>query len=131
MIGPYYFNWHYTQGIVELSKNIWNFIVFEFHFFSVKDLLFTLFSPFQKLKEDYGNSAIDFERILSSLVVNIIMRIIGFVIRSIILTIAGVCILISCILFPLILLIWVLLPFLLLVLLGGSIWAYIKYYELL
>lgn len=127
MIGPYYFNWHYTQGLSELSKNLWNFIVFQFHFFSVKDLLLTLLSPFQRLKEDYGNNAIDFEKIASALVVNIIMRVVGFVVRSVILICAFICITFSLLLFPLLLLLWILLPFLLFIFIGGSLWAYFKY----
>jgi hypothetical protein len=127
MIGPYYIYWHYTQGIAELSKNLFNFIVFEFHFFSVKDLLFTLLSPFQRLKEDYGNNAIEFEKIASALIVNIIMRIIGFLVRSFILICAFICIVCSLILIPIILLFWLILPILLLILLAGSTWAYLKY----
>lgn len=127
MIGPYYLNWHYTQGIVELFRNLLHIIVFEFHFFSVKDLLLTLFSPFQRLKEDYGSSIIEFEKILSALVVNIIMRIVGFMVRSVILLVAFFCITISLILIPVILIFWILLPVLLVILLGGSVWAYLRY----
>ncbi len=127
MIGPYYLNWHYTQGLVELIKNLWNFIVFEFQFFSVKDLLFTLLSPFQRLKEDYGNNAIDFQKILSALVVNIIMRIVGFFVRSFILICALISITLSFILFPIIVLGWIVLPFIIVILLTGSVWAYLKY----
>ena len=127
MIGPYYLNWHYTKGLGELSKNLWNFIVFEFHFFSVKELLFTLLSPFQRLKEDYGSTAIDFQKILSALVINIIMRIVGFFVRSFILFFAGISICLSFILFPILLLIWLLIPFLLFIFIVGSVWAYIKY----
>lgn len=127
MIGPYYINWHYTRGISELSKNIFNFIVFEFHFFSVKDLLLTLLSPFQRLKEDYGNSAIEFEKILSTFIVNMVMRTVGFFVRSIILLAALFCISISIILFPIILLVWLILPLILLLFFIGSVWAYIKY----
>lgn len=127
MIGPYYINWHYTRGISELSKNLFNFIVFEFNFFSVKDLFLTLFAPFQRLKEDYGSSAIEFEKILSALVVNIIMRIIGFIVRSFILLAAFFCIGFSIILFPIAILAWLVLPVILLFFFMGSMWAYIKY----
>lgn len=126
-IGPYYINWHYTRGISELFKNLSNFIIFEFHFFSVKDLLLTLLSPFQRLKENYGSGTIDFEKILSAFVVNSIMRIIGFFVRSIILLIAFFCITVSIILFPIILLLWLVLPLILLLFFIGSVWAYIKY----
>ncbi len=127
MIGPYYLNWHYTRGFIELFKNLWNFIIFEFHFFSVKDLLLTLLSPFQRLHENYGRSIIDFERVFSALVVNIVMRIIGFFIRSFILFMAFISITLSLIAIPIILIIWLALPFLLLILFVGSIWGYIKY----
>lgn len=127
MIGPYYLNWHYTRGVSELAKNLWNFIIFEFHFFSVKDLLLTLLSPFQRLHENYGRSIIDFERVFSALVVNIVMRIIGFFIRSFILLMAFMAITFSLIMIPIILIVWLLVPFLLLFLFIGSIWAYIKY----
>ena len=127
MIGPYYLNWHYTKGLGELTKNLWNFIVFEFHFFSVKELLFTLLSPFQRLKEPYGSTALDFQKIFSALIVNIVMRIVGFFVRSFILFFAGISICLSLILFPILILAWLLMPFLLLIFISGSVWAYIKY----
>lgn len=127
MIGPYYVYWHYTQGFIELSKNLFNFIIFEFNFFSVKDLLLTLFSPFQRLKEEYNETSLDFEKILSTLFINLLMRIIGFIVRSFILVCAFICITFSLILIPFILLFWLVLPLLLLLFFAGSIWAYIKY----
>lgn len=127
MIGPYYLNWHYTKGFGEFSKNLWNFIVFQFHFFSVKELLFTLLSPFQRLKEDYGSTAIDFQKIFSALIVNITMRIVGFFVRSFILFFAGISIFLSILLFPILILVWLLIPFFLFIFISGSVWAYIKY----
>lgn len=127
MIGPYYLNWHYTRGIGELIKNLWNFIIFEFHFFSVKELCLTLFSPFQRLRESYEKRSLDIEKILSSFVVNVVMRIVGFCIRSSILICAFFCILISFILFPILIFLWLILPLLLLIFIGGSVVAYIKY----
>ena len=127
MIAPYYLYWHYTRGISELSKNLFNFIVFELHFFSVKDLLLTLFSPFQRLKESYGNSIIDFEGIASTFVVNIVMRCVGFCVRSVILFFAFVTLSITSFLIPVLLLLWLVLPFLLLGLMLGSFYAYLTH----
>jgi hypothetical protein len=127
MIGPYYVYWHYTRGIAELTRNLLNFLIFEFHFFSVKELLLTLFQPFQRLKEGYGTSIVDFENIATALVVNTLMRLVGFFVRTVILIFAAVTILISAILLPIILLIWLVLPFLLFVFMSGAIWAYLKY----
>ncbi len=127
MIAPYYLYWHYTRGITELSKNLLNFLIFELNFFSVKDLLLTLFAPFQRLRESYGNSIVDFESIASAFVVNTLMRIIGFIVRSVILIVAFIVLLISTLLVPVLLILWLVLPFLLLVFLTGSVWAYLKY----
>ncbi len=127
MIGPYYIYWHYTQGLAELIKNFWNFVIFELHFFSVTDLLRTLFSPFQRLKENYGGNITDLENILSTFVVNIIMRIIGLLVRTFILVFAFVSLTLTFLLFPLIIIFWLVLPVLLLILMTGAIWAYIKY----
>ena len=91
----------------------------------IDDEVLTTMLPF--LKENYGNHSFDLERILSTLVVNIIMRIIGFVIRAIILSVAFVCIVGTAILIPFIFVIWLALPVLLPLLIGGSVWGYIKY----
>jgi hypothetical protein len=127
MITPYYIYWHYTQGLADLSRNLINFIKFELDFFSVKDLLLTLFSPFQRLKENYGDSIVDFENIAAGIVVNVVMRVIGFFIRTVILSLAFVTLTLSCVLFPILLFVWLVLPLILVILLGGSIWAYIVY----
>ncbi len=127
MIVPQYLYWHYSAGFVEWTRNLFNFLEFEFHFFSVKDLLLTLFSPFQRLKEKYSGSPLDIEAILSVLLVNIIMRFVGFVVRSVLLIVATVVITLSFLATLLLLLIWVILPFLLVGLLLGSFVAYFKY----
>ncbi len=127
MIAPYYLYWHYTRGLTELSKNLLNFIVFELHFFSIKELLLTLFSPFQRLKENYGNSIVDFENIASALVVNVIMRVVGFVVRSLILLVGFFAIMGTIFFAPILLILWILLPFVLLIFLVGAVWAYLTY----
>lgn len=127
LIGPYYIYWHYGRGISSLVKNLINIISFEFHLFSVKELLLTLFSPFQRLREDYGGSPLDIETILSSFIVNVVMRLVGFFVRSVILLFAFVVILFTLIMFPIILIFWLLLPIIILLLVIGSAWAYIKY----
>ena len=78
---PYYVSWHYTHGIKNLF-NIWvNFIHFSFNFFSIKELLRTLFSPFERLQEQY-KEGFDPEDFFATLVTNIMMRIVGFFVRT-------------------------------------------------
>lgn len=127
MVLPQYLQWHYTRGFIEWTRNIFNFIEFEFHFFSVTDLLKTLFSPFQRLKERYSGNPLDFEAIASVVLVNIIMRLVGFFVRTIILIFAALTISLSLILALLLLIIWIFLPLILTVLLFGSTVAYLKY----
>lgn len=80
LLVPYYISWHYTLGIKNLF-GIWiNFLIFSLNFFSIKNLLLTLFSPFQRLQERYkgGWNPEDF---LATIVVNLMMRLIGFLVR--------------------------------------------------
>jgi hypothetical protein len=127
MIFPYYLYWHYTKGFKELIYNFSSVIIFEFHFFSIKELLFTLFSPFQRLQEKYSNNILDIKDILSSFFINIVMRTIGFICRSIIITIGLFVLCITAILLPFIIIIWLVLPFALVFLIGVSIWSYITH----
>lgn len=127
MVVPHYLAWHYSVGLVQWSRNLFNFIEFEFHFFSVKDLLLTLFSPFQRLKERYGSNPMDFEVIASAFVVNMIMRGVGFLVRSFILIFGAISITITTILAMLLFVLWIILPVLLVALIFFSFVAYLKY----
>jgi len=124
---PQYILWHYTKGFTSWIANMITFIAFEFNFFSVKELLLTLFSPFQRLKEKNTGSIIDIENIMSILLVNITMRAVGFLVRSVLLMIAFVCIVSSVIALILLTVLWLMLPFLLFLFTLGAIIAYFKY----
>ena len=53
------------------------------HFFSISTLLGTLFSPWKRLKEDY-KKGLDIAEFFTSLAVNILMRILGAIMRSVV-----------------------------------------------
>lgn len=127
MVVPYYLSWHYSRGFAEWARNIFNFIEFEFHLFSVQDLLKTLFAPFQRLKERYGGNPMDIEAILSVLLINFIMRVVGLVVRGVILIVAAIVLAISIVLAIVLIVLWAILPVLLLTLIIGSTVAYFKY----
>lgn len=84
LIIPSYIEWHYTDAL----RNIWgiftNFVWFLYHFFSVPVLLRTMFSPWHKLGEKY-KKGFNPGAFFSTLLVNIILRIVGFVIRTVVL----------------------------------------------
>ena len=110
MVLPYYLSWHYSRGLSQWTRNLFNFLSFEFSFFSVKDLLLTLFAPFQRLKENYGKSPVDLEAIFSALIVNLIMRAVGFLVRTIILVAAALSITVSFVLVLVLIVLWIVMP---------------------
>lgn len=81
LIIPHYISWHYTKAISDLIVLFKNFIWFIWNLFSIKILFKTLFVPFQKLSTKSAKG-FDIEAFLSALVTNIIMRFVGFFIRT-------------------------------------------------
>ena len=75
---PYYLAWHYGIAYFDM-KNIWkNFIVFIYDFFSLKTLLFSLFSPWHRMSEGYSKG---FEGLMGTFIVNTLMRFVGAFVR--------------------------------------------------
>jgi len=83
-----YLKWHYGQGLRELIGVAQNFLWFIIHFFSFKLLLFTLFSPWRRLGESY-DGGFDLSVFASALVVNMLMRMVGFTIKMVVLIIGS------------------------------------------
>lgn len=80
---PYYARWHYSRGFRDLFRN-WIFIVsFVFSFFSISFLIKSLFAPWQRLNENY-KKGFDPEAFFSTLLVNGIMRVVGFLTRFVV-----------------------------------------------
>lgn len=75
-----YFLWHYTRALSDIARIGLNSIWFFWRFFSVGELVATLFSPFQRLDDDKPHRRIPSE-ILSSAIVSLLMRIVGMVFR--------------------------------------------------
>lgn len=81
-----YFRWHYGRGYSELMSILENFLLFILHFFSLAILFKTLFHPWRRMSESHG-SGLELETFFSALLVNTIMRLVGFVNRSVIIVI--------------------------------------------
>ena len=109
LILPYYFKWHYSQALVDI-KNIWkNFLVFVYNFFSVPTLLFSLFSPWQRMQEGLPKG-FGLEEAFGMIVVNTLMRLVGAFVRSIFIVIGTVS-LVLCLCFGIIVYcFWIVLP---------------------
>jgi len=80
---PYYVKWHYGRGLKDLFRNISIGVSFVFSWFSVSELTQTLFAPWRRLGEEY-QKGFHPEEFFSALLINTIMRIVGFVFRLIV-----------------------------------------------
>jgi hypothetical protein len=112
---PFYLKWHYTEGFRDLSCNWKSFISFTLHFFSIGLLFRTWLAPFGRLNEEY-QKGFDAEAFFETLVVNTLMRIVGFVLRTCVIFI-GLLVLFLVIIFgPIVFVLWVLAPFIIMTL---------------
>lgn len=79
-----YLWWHYTLAWRDLGLIYRNFLWFTYHFFSLPVLARTLFAPWKRLGESYPTH-FDLAATLSTLLINSLMRIVGFLFRSVML----------------------------------------------
>lgn len=78
--------WHYydaTKGILLAAKN---FLVFNFNFFSIGLLAKTLFSHWRRYRESYGRG-FDIKRYFSVFVGNMISRVLGAIVRTVVIVV--------------------------------------------
>lgn len=110
MLIPYYLSWHYTRGL----RNFWgictNFLWFATNFFSFSVLLRTLFSPYKKLTEKY-RGGLDIEKFMESVIVNTMMRIVGFVLRVFVLISGFFAVALLIVIEAAVLVLWLFIPF--------------------
>ncbi len=108
LIFPIYLGWHYTTAFRDMKRLAKNFSWFFFHFFSVELLLKTLFSPFRRLSgQEAGGKK---ENIFSRILVNLLMRLVGFFLRSTMIVLGLIFVILVNVLFVLVLIGWFFLP---------------------
>lgn len=125
LIIPYYLSWHYSQGLLDYFR-IWkNLIWFLWNFFSIKILIRTFFTPFERLREKYAGG-LDMESFAASILITTLMRVVGMLARTVIIIFG----LITLMTFTLVgffgIFIWLLLPIIILGLIIVSIIALMK-----
>lgn len=108
-----YVTWHYTRGLRDCSVLTIGFLRGIAHFFSLITLLKTLFVPWRKLTETY-RGGFDPESFFSSLVVNTLMRLVGFFVRSIVIVIGVIALIAAFFVGVALILLWLALPFIVL-----------------
>jgi len=120
-----YVRWHYGRGLKEYFGVAGNFLWFVAHFFSFKLLIKTLFSPWKRLGESYGNG-LNLSRYAETFIVNTLMRAVGFFTRVIVLVLGLASYVLVLTLSFLGLLIWILAPAVVI----GSIVLAITFYNI-
>ena len=83
-----YLVWHYSTAYNDIVHIWWNYIWFVNHLFSVPDVLKSLFAPFKRMQEEKSSILNHPEEFFSNLLVNFIMRLVGFFLRSVIMLMA-------------------------------------------
>jgi hypothetical protein len=112
-----YLKWHYGRGLREFFGVSGNFLWFVSNFFSFKLLLKTLFAPWKRLGEHY-EGGLDLSAFASALIVNGLMRVVGFCTKTLVLLVGLVSYIVVLVFSFFIFIIWVLAP---LILLGSLI----------
>ncbi len=102
--------WHYTDAFNGLLKAWGNFLWFNLEHFSVKGLLKSLFSHWRGDKSSYGRG-FDLKVFLTSFIFNLISRVLGAIVRTIVIIFALAIEVIIIGVGILVLLFWLLLPF--------------------
>jgi hypothetical protein len=81
-----YFAWHYGRAFVDMFHIWMNFLWFVFNFFSISALIDTFFDPWKRMGESYPKG-FDISGVIMTLMVNLLMRAVGIMVRLIVLCI--------------------------------------------
>lgn len=104
-----YLKWHYTKALLS-TFSLWkNILVFLFNFFSIKSLLGNFFTPWKRLADNYPKR-FNLQIYFFTFLVNTIMRVLGVILRSIVILIGLLTCLVYIVILPLTLIFWLALP---------------------
>lgn len=104
-----YLEWHYLYAPKRLLTIFKNFLIFIFHFFSIKELLSHLFAPWKRMTLEKG-PGFDLEEWFRVFSFNLISRLMGALARSTLIFLGLIIIFILLLSFPLFWLLWFLVP---------------------
>lgn len=107
-----YILWHYSTAYVDGARVWWNYMWFVNHLFAVPEVLKSWFAPFKRMQEAKANILLHPDDFFANLFVNLIMRLVGFLLRTTIITLALLCFTIVLVGGALFIVLWTLLPFL-------------------
>ena len=117
----HYLVWHYSKAYIEFSRVWLNLMWFVMYFFSIVELMGSWLSPWKRMVEERKKTW-DVEEIMGAVVINVISRILGAIMRTVMI-VAGLVSLVLIIVWGLaVYLIWTVAPALIigLIILGAS-----------
>ena len=112
-----YLSWHYGKALSEILTLFRTYLTFFYHFFSLPLLVRTWFSPLLRRHEEAPASLTDFEALGMALFGNLILRIVGFIFRTVIIVLGIIAELCVIVFFVILFVAWILLPFIFILLL--------------
>lgn len=111
----YYVVWHYSRSLRDSARFYLTFLWFVYNFFSIPILAGSLFAPWRRMGEAY-HSGFNPSAFFSSLIVNTLMRIVGFCVRAVVILIGTIVLIATALLGLLGFFIWLALPLILVLL---------------
>ncbi len=102
-----FFSWWYRQGWLSLGASVKHWLVKIAHAFSVPTLLVTLFAPWRRITTNPG-SGLDAH--MQALLDNLISRLVGFLVRIVVLLTAGIMLVLAAVSGVVGLVLWPLVP---------------------
>lgn len=115
-----YFLWHYGRAFAEIFKVWMSFLWFTIHFFSIPQLLQSWFAPFKRITER-RERGFNFEDWLGYIIINLMSRIVGAIMRTILLLTGFASLTIVIIIGVLTYIVWLALPFIIVGLLVSGV----------
>ena len=106
-----YLKWHYGRALITTFEFWKNILIYLFNFFSIKSLVGNFFTPWKRLADTYPKN-FDLRIYFFTFLTNMIMRIVGMFLRSIVLVVGFFVIALYIICLPVALVVWLLLPLL-------------------
>lgn len=120
-----YLKWHYGRAIRSLGQVWGNFLIFTYDFFSIKLLYKNFFDPWKRMSDSYPKS-FDFKKYFYAFITNLIVRLVGIIMRLVLLGVGLICYILLAILYLPALIIWLLLPFIVIFLIGSGLFLIIS-----
>lgn len=103
-----YFVWYYSSALRDLAALWLNFMWFIVYFFSIPLLLRTLFSPWRRMTDTYRRGSI--EDLMSTFVMNVMTRVFGAMVRSVIILMGILFLLLGIVVFCIGIVTWLMMP---------------------